>query len=185
MNIRIKANTKWLVFLCAIALGISGCFTKRPPSTRPMGVFHFAHPVMPIATEEALEPPPDVQIEAVGAPPQIVTNHSLPARPRAGANAAAGHVPAEKSEEPFIAPELTSAESAAAKAETQSNLDLVEKKLALVRGKALNASQQDLLSKIRGFTENAREAMRSSDWVRARNSSKKAVVLSEQLTEGL
>jgi hypothetical protein len=49
----------------------------------------------------------------------------------------------------------------------------------------LNATQQDLVSKVRGFADNAREAMRSGEWVRAKNLSSKAEVLSEQLATSL
>jgi hypothetical protein len=93
--------------------------------------------------------------------------------------------PAEKPAEPIIAPELTTQELAAARTATLQNLDLVEKNLTLALGRTLNSTQQDLVSKVRGFTENAREAMRSGDWVRARNFSKKAEVLSEQLAASL
>jgi len=60
---------------------------------------------------------------------------------------------------------------------------LVERNLTLAQGKKLNPTQQDLASKVRGFADNAREAMRTGDWVRAKNLSKKAEVLSEQLAE--
>jgi len=76
---------------------------------------------------------------------------------------------------------VPTAELTAAKAETQHNLDLVERNLTLAQGKKLNPAQQDLASKVRGFADNAREAMRTGDWVRAKNLSKKAEVLSEQL----
>jgi iron uptake system EfeUOB component EfeO/EfeM len=88
-------------------------------------------------------------------------------------------------EEPTIAPGLTTEELKTAKAETQQNLDMVEKNLTLAWGKTLNATQQDLVSKVRGFVENAREAVRSGDWERAKNLSKKAKVLSGQLAAGL
>ena len=83
--------------------------------------------------------------------------------------------------EPTIAPEVTTEEMKAAQAETQRSLDMAEKNLTMAQGKKLNATQTDLVSKVRGFADNAREAMRSGDWVRAKNFSKKAEVLSEQL----
>jgi hypothetical protein len=45
--------------------------------------------------------------------------------------------------------------------------------------------QEDLASKVRGFGDNAREAMRSGDWARAKSLAKKAEVLSEQLAGSL
>ena len=88
---------------------------------------------------------------------------------------------AEKHAEPTIAPEVTTEEIRAAQAETQRNLDIADKNLLLAQGKGLNAMQTDMVSKVKGFAENAREAMRSGDWVRAKNFASKAEVLSEQL----
>jgi hypothetical protein len=184
MNTETKATRKWLVLVCACAVGMAGCFTKRPASAR-LNMIRFEHPVMPAMTEAELGPPPVMPFEAVAAPTQLVTIHGLPARPRVAPAPAAGPAAAEKSAEPTIAPELTTEESQAAKSDTQRNLDLVEKHLTVAWGRKLNTSQQDLVSKIHGFSDNAREAMRAGDWVRARNLSKKAVVLSEQLAASL
>jgi hypothetical protein len=82
-------------------------------------------------------------------------------------------------------PEFSAQELEEAKAETQRNLDMTEKNLTVSSGKRLNASQQDLVSKVHGFADNAREAMKSGDWVRAKNLSKKAEVLSEELAASL
>jgi hypothetical protein len=142
----------------------------------------FAHPVIPSGAAAAeLEPPPELALVAPP-PPQLVTNHNTPARPRV---APAPPPAAEKPAEPTIAPEVTTEEMKAARAETERNLDLVEKNLALVGGRQLNATQQDVVSKVRSFAENTREAMRGGDWERARNISKKAEVLSEQLAASL
>jgi len=42
-----------------------------------------------------------------------------------------------------------------------------------------------LASKVRGFMEAAREAMKDSDWERAKTMAKKAEVLSRELARGL
>jgi len=68
----------------------------------------------------------------------------------------------------------------AAKSDTQQSLIVAERNLSLVQGKRLNATQQDLVSKIRGFVESAREAMKENDWQRARSQAKKAEVLSKE-----
>ena len=69
---------------------------------------------------------------------------------------------------------------AAAKLETQQSLIVAERNLNLVQGRPLNAAQQDLISKIRGFIDSAREAMKENDWQRARSQAKKAEVLSKE-----
>lgn len=173
---------KWLLLLCACAAWTSGCSTRRTPSKPIINVMGFAHPVIPPGGADAeLEPPPELPLVAPP-PPQLVTNHNTPARPRVVPAPAPA---AEKPAEPTIAPEVTTEEMRAARAETEHNLDLAEKNLALVGGRQLNATQQDVVSKVRSFAENTREAMRGGDWERARNLSKKAEVLSEQLAASL
>jgi ribosomal protein S20 len=91
----------------------------------------------------------------------------------------------EKPEAPTIAPQLTQQESTAAQQETNESLNIAEKNLASTQGKRLNASQSDLVSKIKGFLKDAREAAQAGDWARARNLAKKAQVLSEELVRSV
>jgi len=92
---------------------------------------------------------------------------------------------AEKSEAPTIAPQLTSQESAVAEQQTNQSLRIAENNLQSARGKNLNATQTDLVSKIKGFIKDAREAAKITDWSRARSLAKKAQVLSEELADSL
>ena len=110
---------------------------------------------------------------------------SVPPRPHVNpAPAAAASAPtadAEKPEAPTIAVQMSKEESAAAMQETNQSLDIAEKNLASTSNKRLNAAQNDLVSKIKGFLKDAREAAQAGDWARARNLAKKAQVLSEEL----
>lgn len=81
-----------------------------------------------------------------------------------------------------MAPELSDEQQSAAKLETQQSLIVAERNLNLIRGKPLNPAQRDLVSKIRGFVESAREAMKENDWQRARTQAKKAEVLSKEFS---
>jgi hypothetical protein len=175
-----------LALLCASAISLSGCFIKKT-TARPAAMgFHVERPVLPeTTTDQTLEAPSVVPMETRFMPPPLAISHSAPARPHVAAQPAPERATAEKTEEPILAPELTSQELTAAKEETQRNLEAAEKNLTATSGKNLNATQQDLASKVRGFTNSAREAMREADWERARNLSKKAVVLSEQLVTSL
>jgi len=85
----------------------------------------------------------------------------------------------------MIAPQLTPRESVLARQQTNQSLSIAEKNLESARGKNLNAAQSDLVSKIRGFIKDAREAAQITDWSRARSLAKKAQVLSEELASSL
>jgi hypothetical protein len=88
---------------------------------------------------------------------------------------------AEKRDAPMIAPQLTPAETTLAQQQTNQSLAIAEKNLMAANGKRLNAAQADLVSKIKGFIKDAREAAQIGDWSRARSLAKKAQVLSEDL----
>jgi hypothetical protein len=181
-----QATKKWLVLLCASAAWMSGCLLRRAPAKPAFNFVTVVYPVIPPdAVDAALEPPPDISHDVPQAPAQLATNRSAPVKPRVAPPPALEPAAAENLPQATIAPEVTTEEQTAAQAEIQHNLDTVEKNLTLASGRRLNAAQQDLISKVRGFTENAREAMRSGDWVRAKNLSSKAEVLSEQLAESL
>jgi len=85
----------------------------------------------------------------------------------------------------MISPHLTPQESAVAQQQANQSLGIAEKNLAFVRGKKLNSTQSDLISKITGFIKDAREAANIADWNRARSMAKKAQVLSEELAGSL
>jgi hypothetical protein len=141
-------------------------------------------PVVPSAPAAVLELPPDLPIKLPTAP-QIWPSRLQPPKPRVATPATQEPAETEKDVEPMMAPEMTPQEVVTAKTETQNELDVAEKNLAMTQGRKLNAVQDDLASKVRGFADSAREAMRNGDWVRARNLSKKAEVLSEQLAASL
>jgi len=139
------------------------------------------HPLIPPATDVALEAPPDLELGVLPSPPQIGPRHFLPPKPHVAAAPAQEPVAADKHKEPTIAPEVATEEVVQAKAETEHNLELAEKNMTLTQGRKLNATQEDLANKVRGFADSARDAMRSGDWVKAKILSGKAEVLAEQL----
>lgn len=183
MNTQTEKGKKWLALVCGCVVWGCGCYTRKPQARPVVNFLATVRPVIPAETSAELEAPPDVPTE-VPEPPQIELSRVQPTRPHVTPAPAPGPS-AEKTVEPTIAPELTTAEMTAAKTQTQVALDTAEKNLAMAQGRRLNAAQQDLASKIRGFSENAREAMRTGDWVKAKNLARKAQVLSEQLAESL
>ena len=143
----------------------------------------LAHPLVPSEpTSESLGDAPDIELEVAEMPPRLANQRSGPARPHVAPVPPTEPPPVEKSAEPMILPDLTAEQLNAAKSETQQSLDAAEARLAQTQGKQLNATQQDVASKVRGFMDSSREAMKYGDWVRAKNQAKKAEVLAQQLT---
>ena len=139
------------------------------------------------ASKEIPEDPiPEMRLEFPALPSRMMTTHSAPARPRTPVATSAGAgTESERSESSLITPQLSAEETVVAQQQTNASLSIAEKNLQSARGKRLNAAQTDLVSKIRGFLKDAREAAQVADWARARSLSKKAQVLSEALVTSL
>jgi hypothetical protein len=173
------SSKKFLLLACAFSLGCAGCVPKNRPAF-PVNRLAMNHPVVPQPLDVSLTDPPDIPY-ALELVPRLVVPRASPARPRiASAPATGGPVATEKHGDPIIAPELSDDQLSAAKSDTQQSLIMAERNLGLVQGKTLNAVQQDMVSKIRGFVDSAREAMKENDWQRARTQAKKAEVLSRE-----
>jgi hypothetical protein len=171
-----------LLVVCAVSA--TGCFTKKPPAAH-LPAIQLGAPIVPATAAESADDPPDISREEPSQFPQLVFGHSAPVRPRSTPTPVSEPARIEKPDETTIAPEVPTEEMNAARNESQRNLDVAEKNLLLAAGKKLNPLQQDLVSKVRGFSDSAREAMKAGDWLRAKNLSKKAEVLSDQLASSL
>ena len=126
----------------------------------------------------------DVELDVPPPPSSLVTIAGGPVRPRVPpAPAAPGN--ATKFEPPQIVPQLTPQETEAAEQQTNLSLSIAEKNIGATQGRTLNPSQSDLVSKVRSFIREAREAAHIGDWTRASNAAKKAQVLSEELARSL
>jgi hypothetical protein len=173
-----RSSKRFLLATCALALLCGGCVTKKRPAFS-VSALTMAHPVVTQTLEVSLSDPPDIPFE-LAMVPRLVVPRSAPPRPRVAATSAPGPATPEKPQEAIIAPELSDEQLSAAKTDTQQSLLAAERNLALAQGKNLNAAQQDLVSKIRGFVESSREAMKENDWQRARTQARKAEVLSRE-----
>ncbi len=173
-----RSSKKVLLLACACALVCGGCVTKKRPAF-PVGQLAMSRPIVPQPLDVSLSDPPIIPYEAEPVP-RLVAPRSAPQRPRVAATPAPGPAATEKLPEPILAPELSDEQLSAAKMDTQKSLVVAERNLSLVQGRPLNVAQQDLVSKIRGFVDSAREAMKENDWQRARAQAKKAEVLSKE-----
>ncbi|HET6929949.1 MAG TPA: hypothetical protein VFI45_06480 [Candidatus Acidoferrum sp.] len=173
-----RASKRFLMLACACALMCGGCITEKHGSF-PTKHLAMAHPIVTQTLEVSLSDPPDISFEPAPVP-RLVVPRSAPPKPRVASTSTPGPTTGEKARDAIIAPELSDEQLSAAKSDTQQSLLVAERNLGLVQGKNLNAAQQDLVSKIRGFVESAREAMKENDWQRARTHAKKAEVLSKE-----
>jgi hypothetical protein len=184
MTIPKPPNWSWFTLLCVCVLCIAGCYTRRAPAKPVVNFVAPVRPVLPQMRDIALSLPPDIEA-TVPETPEIVEEPVQPAKPHVPVPVAQEPASTQKHVEPTIAPEVPTEEVIAAKVQTEHSLDVAEKGLGMAQGKNLNPTQQDLVSKVRGFADNAREAMRTGDWERAKNLAKKAEVLSEELAASL
>jgi hypothetical protein len=178
-----------VVLLCCATFALGGCAMKKRPNI-PWATAVQVKPVVQARTaigDYASEDlGPELRLDLPPFPGHLIPVRTAPPRPRASTPpSTSGGTDAEKLETPLIAPQLTPQESMAAQQRTTESLSIAEKNLESARGKTLNAAQSDLVSKIRGFIKDAREAAQIADWSRARSLAKKAQVLSEELAGSL
>ena len=180
---RSHALKRWLVPLCVCVVWSGGCFTRRPAAPH-LGQVTLAHPLVPTASTE-MEEPPEISLEELALPPHLTPLPAGPAKPHVAPPPANEPTVVDKKPAPVLAPELSLEEVVTSKVEANKSLIVAQRNLDAALGKPLNSAQADLASKVRGFMDAAREAMKNSDWERAAAAAKKAEVLSEQLVSGL
>lgn len=191
----LRRSAPFLVFVTSVSVaflssGCTGFFHRRPKV--PWATAVQVHPTLQAHAgggDGADSDAPEITLDLAPLVAMMVPIHSVPPKPHvAPPPAPAASAPAtdtEKPEAPTIAAQLSKEEFAAAQQETNQSLDIAEKNLASTGNKRLTAAQKDLVSKIKGFLKDAREAAIAGDWARARNLAKKAQVLSEELVRSV
>jgi hypothetical protein len=181
----------WLIGLCISAVACAGC-AERAAKARvksfPWGTTAKSRPIVPrwvnTPYQAAVGSTPELELDLAPPPSPLVATNAAPVRPRVPV-APAGASSAAKFEPPTIVPQLTPQEAEAAQQQTKTSLNIAERNVGATRGRTLNEQQSDLVSKVRSFVSEAREAAHSGDWMRASNAAKKAQVLSEELAHSL
>jgi hypothetical protein len=174
---------------CALLL-LCGCAEQKVKAKPfPWSTYAYTRPLEPSASpdqiDESDDPLGDATLDVAPPPSALVIPRSVPPRPRLPAGSPSQSDTPSKPDVPQIAPQLTAAETSAAQQQTSQSLSVAERNIGTTEGKTLNATQQDLASKVRSFISEAREAAKSGDWTRARNAAKKAEVLSQELASSL
>ena len=194
-NTQLCRHSQWfarfgVAISCALIVFTSGCSERKVKAKAfPWSTFAYTRPVAPPIGQTQIDdddPLEDATLDVAPPPSGVAIARSVPARPRVptGANSSQNDS-GSKPDVPQLAPQLTAAEASAAQQQTSQSLGVAERNIGSAEGKALNATQQDLASKVRSFMAEARDAANSGDWTRARAAAKKAEVLSQELASSL
>ena len=178
-----------LLAVLGLVAGTSGCVKRRVQAAPPVIVpTQSEEPVRaapqpetkPSTPPESSPPAPALVVPATKIPPaRRGPRTEPPANPQP-------EPPSPAAAPPQISPRLSAQQLAEAERRTSDDISLAERNLLLAPdGKQLSVAQRDLVEKIRGFLAQAREAIRASDWVRARTLAQKARVLSIELVNSL
>ncbi len=181
----------WLLMALLTCLGSAGCVKRRVQAAPPVIVSVPAEEPAPPATQPEAKPGPAA--ESSPPTPVLVPPAPKPSQPRREPRSAPpAEQPAGLQPEPpavappQISPRLSVQEQAEAERRSSEDIALAERNLLLApESNKLSVGQRDLVEKIRGFLGQAREAIRASDWVRARTLAHKARVLSIELVNSL
>ena len=181
-----RARTFLILCVCVAAGIFSGCkrniVRAAPPSVAPQPAPEPQPEPQPapVVVEPPIDPTGPVEalpVPALGAP--------SPAAPRPRTPAPVEAAKPKEPEAPQISPQLSAEQLSEAQRRTTSDIGVAERNLQQTSGRRLNAAQQDLAEKVRGFLEQAHAAIRATDWVRALNLAQKAQVLSAELIKSL
>lgn len=180
-----KFSSRWGLLLAGSVMAwTNGCAMQGHPKVH-WQTAAIVRPIIPPYTPANEGDLPDLQME-IAATSKLASMRMTPARPRtAAAQPVEPNTPPNKPPEPILAPQMSVEETESARRLTQQSLEIADRNLAAARGRNLNAAQSDLASKVRGFMDDAREAIGNVDWTRARALANKAQVLSEELARTL
>ena len=174
---------------CMVVVVLSGCAERKVKAKPfPWSTFAYTRPLSPYVALTQLDdsdPLEDATLDVAPPPSGLVIARSAPPRPRLPANNSSPNDASSKPDVPQIAPLLTAGEASAAQQQMSQSLSVAERNIGSADGKSLNATQQDLASKVRSFIAEARDAAKTGDWTRARAAAKKAEVLSQELASSL
>ncbi len=176
-----RRNWRWVLVL-ALASASAACHKQKvqaPPST----------PVQKSGNPPPEMAPPEVSGTPEKTPPTLTVPEPKPAppktrpRPRPTDPEPIPEPAVAKPDPPRLTPRYTPEEEAALREQTNVSIGKAEANLQRVSGRRLNAAQNDMAEKVRGYLGQAREAAQSGDWFRAQNLASKAEVLSEELVK--
>src|SRR5579872_4109057 len=185
------ASRKTAFLTCLVAASLSiftgGCMGHKVRAAAPVTV--PPQPPAPISTPGTTKSPDSIPAPTTPAPknpepttlsPALTPKPDTLKRPATTAVAEPDRPPA-----PEISPQMSQSDQVELTKQTQQYVTTAQENLHRADGRELNTSQHDMADKIRGFLEQAQDAIRTSDWSRAKNLSQKAYLLSIELVKTL
>jgi len=176
-----------VLLACGLLLFGTGCKKRTVQAAPPVVVNPEPAPAEPAETETKIQPVEPAEPAPTPAPAAAAPKPT-PAKTMPAPKPAPPPEPepaAPKPAAPQISPRMSPADQVEYQTKTNEAIAAAERNLQRAYGRKLNSAQADMVEKIRAFLAQAREAIRASDWVRARNLAEKAVVLSNELVASL
>lgn len=175
--------------LCVVAASLSifcaGCAPHKVHAGAPVTVPSV--PPSPIPTRDTSKSPASIPAPATPAPSNPASTgsspnlNSAPGNPKKPVTAAPPPSESERPAAPQISPQISASDQSQLQRQANQYVATATENLHRADNRDLNATQKDMVDKIRGFLNQAQQAIQTSDWERAKNLSQKAYLLSLDL----
>jgi hypothetical protein len=181
--------------VCAVAASLSlfcsGCAHNKVHAAAPVTV--SPTPPAPVATQDTTKSPASIPAPNTGTPASPVSTTSAPTalnpKPdnpkRPVTTPPAASADQDHPAAPQISPQISASDQSQLQQQANQYVATTTQNLHHADGRDLNATQKDMVDKIRGWLDQAQQAIQTSDWERAKNLSEKAYLLSLDLLKTL
>jgi len=184
------SSRKFAFLTCIVAAMLtvtaSGCLRHKVHAAPPVLV--PLEPPAPVVTSEPTKAPAPIPAPTAPAPknPEPATPPSaLTPKPDTLKRPVVAQPEPDHPPAPQISPQMSPSDQAELAKQTQQFTTDAQNNLHRADGRNLTPSQRDMADKIRGFLAQAQDAIRTSDWARAKNLAQKADLLSLELVKTL
>ena len=190
---RMLKLTATLIGSCVVAASLSficsGC-AHKVQAAAPVTV--SPQPPAPLPTQDTTKSPASIPAPATPAPanpvsttpPNLSPKTDSPKRP-VTTTPASSEPEEQKPAPPEISPQISPSDQSQLQQQAGQYVTTAQQNLHRADGRDLNDTQKDMVDKIRGFLDQAQQAIQTSDWERAKNLSQKAYLLSLDLLKTL
>ena len=177
------------VVTASLSLLCAGCANRKVHAAAPVTVPAVApSPVpsqdtakSPASIPAPTTPAPANPVSTSTSPPPLNPKPDTPKKPVTEPPAAEPEHPAA----PQISPQISQSDQSQLQQEANQYVATAQQNLHHADGRSLNDTQKDMVDKIRGWLDQAQQAIQTSDWESAKNFSKKAYLLSLDLLKTL